>query len=329
MTRQVTLAFQSDKTEAEYAALAVAAESFGFDGVSVFNDLGYQPSLFPLLVMAAHTSRIRLGAACLNPYLTHPVEIAGQVAALDLASAGRAYLGLTRGSWLDRVGVPMDRPLRTLREAVEVVTALLRGDGEEYAGEVFRIAPGFAPRYRTHRDRVDVLLGVWGPRGAELAAGCADEVKLGGCANPDMVALMRSWLASHGGDRVGVVAGAVTMVDEDRAVARRRARAEVAMYLDVVAGLDRTVTVDPELADRLRTLVAAGAHEQAGRLVPDDLLDRFCFAGTPDEVAEHANRLFDAGATRVEFGTPHGTTDRHGVDLLGREVLPRLRAHHG
>ena len=97
------------------------------------------------------------------------------------------------------------------------------------------------------------------------------------------------------------------------------------MYVDVVAALDRTVAVDPELAARLRELVAAGAHEDAGRLIPDELLDRFCFAGTPDDVAEHAQTLFAAGATRVEFGTPHGTTDRHGVDLLGRAVLPRLR----
>jgi 5,10-methylenetetrahydromethanopterin reductase len=97
------------------------------------------------------------------------------------------------------------------------------------------------------------------------------------------------------------------------------------MYVDVVAALDRTVTVDPELSARLRALVTAGGHEEAGRLIPDDLLDRFCFAGTPDDVTEHAHRLFAAGATRVEFGTPHGATDRTGVDLLGRVVLPRLR----
>jgi 5,10-methylenetetrahydromethanopterin reductase len=204
-----------------------------------------------------------------------------------------------------------------LREAVEVVGAILRG--EPYEGAVFR---GVAPRYPVYRDRVDVLIGTWGSRGAEVAAACADEVKLGGCANPDMVALMRSWL---GDAAVGVVAGAVTVVDTDRAVARARARAEVAMYVDVVAALDRTVTVEDELVARLRTLVAAGAHDEAGRLIPDDLLDRFCFAGTPDEVAEHAERLFEAGASRVEFGTPHGTTDRNGVDLLGRLVLPRLR----
>ena len=39
----------------------------------------------------------------LNPYTLHPMEIAGQIAVLDLATHGRAYLGLARGSWLDQL----------------------------------------------------------------------------------------------------------------------------------------------------------------------------------------------------------------------------------
>ncbi|BCJ33637.1 hypothetical protein Athai_11400 [Actinocatenispora thailandica] len=328
---KVSIALQTDKTTAEYAALGAAAESYGFDGVSVFADLGYQPPLGALLTIAAHTSRVRIGAACLNPYLTHPVELAGQLAVLDTASGGRAYLGLARGSWLSRVGVAQDRPLRTLQEAAEVVRYLLAGKTDGYHGEVFAIEPDTALRYPVRRSTVDLLLGVWGPRGAALAGRIADEVKLGGCANPDMVATMRGWLrdsataAGRTADAVGVVAGAVTVVDDDRAAARRLARAEVAMYLDVVARLDPTVEVDPELLRRLGELVAAGAHAEAGALIGDALLDRFCFAGTPDEVAEHAAALLDAGADRIEFGTPHGRTDRHGVDLLGAKVLPRIR----
>src|SRR5215469_3316169 len=87
----VTLGLQTDKSAEDYTRLAVMAESLGFDGISVFHDLGFQPSLFPLLEMARVTTRLRLGAACLNPFLLHPVEIAGQAAALDLVSDGRAY----------------------------------------------------------------------------------------------------------------------------------------------------------------------------------------------------------------------------------------------
>jgi 5,10-methylenetetrahydromethanopterin reductase len=116
-----------------------------------------------------------------------------------------------------------------------------------------------------------------------------------------MVRLMREWI---GNDDVGIVVGAVTVVDEDGDAARARAAEEVAMYLEVVGGLDPTLGLAP------------------GDPVP---LDRFVFAGTPSEVAAHAQRLLDAGAKRVEFGTPQGLTTAGGVDLLCDSVLPLLR----
>jgi 5,10-methylenetetrahydromethanopterin reductase len=327
----VSIALQTDKSAADYARLGLMAEELGFDGVSVFHDLGYQPSLFPLLEIARATSRVRLGAACLNASLLHPYEIAGQVAALDLASAGRAYLGLARGSWLSQVGVEPERPLRRMAEAVEVVQRLLRGDDSGYAGEVFTLAPGMALAYPPQRPEVDLLIGTWGPRGLALAARTADEVKLGGCANPDMVRHARGLLdaacAEIGRDpgTIGIVAGAVTVVDEDAAAARARARREAATYVDVVASLDVTVHVPDEVLRPLREALARGDVEDAGRLLPDDLLDRFTFCGDPAAVAEHAAAVLDAGAIRIELGTPHGRTDDHGIALLGREVLPALR----
>jgi 5,10-methylenetetrahydromethanopterin reductase len=123
-----------------------------------------------------------------------------------------------------------------------------------------------------------------------------------------------------------VVAGAVTVVDEDRDAARAAARREVAMYLDVVAQLDPTVDIDPDLLARLGALVAADDQVAAGALIDDQLLDRFAFAGAPDDVAAQAAALFEAGAARVEFGTPHGLSPAHGIELLGRRVLPALSA---
>ena len=110
--------------------------------LSVFHDLFYQPAIFPLLTMARVTERVRLGPAALNPTTLHPVEIAGQIAALDLASSGRAYAGIVTGSWLDQLGIEEDRPLTRLREAVEVVRRLLAGDTSGFAGEQFTLAPG-------------------------------------------------------------------------------------------------------------------------------------------------------------------------------------------
>ena len=264
--------------------------------LSVFQDLFFPPSIVALTTMARVTEGVRLGPAALNAQTLHPVEIAGQIAALDRASNGRAYLGLVTGAWLDRLGLEEERPLTRLREAVEVVRRLLARDTGGYEGERFTLAPGAGLAYEPLRASVPLMIGTWRPRAAAYARTVADEVKIGGSANPDLVRLMREWL---GADGPRIVIGAVTVVDEDGGAARARAAKEVELYLDVVGALDPTLELKP------------------GEKPP---LDRFTFAGTPDEVAAHAARLRDAGAYRVEFGTPQGS-----LDLLCDRVLPQLR----
>jgi 5,10-methylenetetrahydromethanopterin reductase len=298
---EVGLGLQSDEPPGTYSRLARQAEEAGFDVVTVYHDLLFPPAIAPLLEIAAATQRIRVAPAALNPYTLHPVEIAGQIAALDRVSQGRAFLGLARGAWLDELGIEPLRPLTVLREAIEVVRRLLAGDRSGFEGERFRLAPGSGLRYEPRRRAVPLMLGTWRPRIAAYAGEVAQEVKIGGCANPDMVRLMRRWI---GNDAVAIVVGAVTVVDADGELARERAREEVGMYLAVVGDLDPTLELEP------------------GEPAP---ADRFTIAGTPEDVAAHAQRLFDAGATRVEFGTPQGLTTTKGVELLGNRVLPLLR----
>jgi 5,10-methylenetetrahydromethanopterin reductase len=265
--------------------------------VSVFHDLLYQPAIYPLLTIAGATERVRLGPAALNPSTLHPVELAGQAAALDLASRGRAYLGVAAGAWLDRLGLDERAPVARMREAVEIVRRLFAGDRSGFSGSHFTLAPGSGFEYEPARPRIPLMIGTWRPRMAALAGEVADEVKIGGSANPDMVVRMREWI---GNDEVGVVVGAVTVVDEDGHAARERARQEVEMYLEVVGELDPTI-------------------------VGPAPLEKFTIAGTPEEVAAHARELYEAGVKRVEFGTPQGLTTARGVELLCDHVLPLLR----
>ncbi len=297
---EIGLALQTNKHPLEYVALAEMAEAGGFDVISVIHDLLFQPAIVPLVLIARATERVRLGPAALNPYTLHPVEIAGQMAALDLVSNGRAYLGLAQGAWLDQVGLREGQSLSALREAVEVVRRVLAGDRSGFRGRRFTLAPGAGLNYQPLRPSLPLMIGTWGRRTARFAGAVADEVKIGGCANPDMVRLMRQWI---GNDRTRIVVGAVTVVDEDGRAARERARAEVGMYLDVVRDLDPTLDLRP------------------GEPAP---LDRFSLAGTPEEVAGHARRLLEAGAARVEFGPPQGLTTEEGLRLLCERVLPSL-----
>ena len=319
---ELGLALQTDKPVGAYAALARAAEDAGFDVVTVFNDLWFQPALPALLEIAAATRRVRVGPSCLNPFTVHPVELAGQTAALDRASRGRAFLGLAAGAWLESLRIDRSSPAAAIAEAWEIVRRLLAGDDSGFAGTRFSLPAGAKLLYEVERAEVPLLVGTWSPRLAAFAGTAAQELKAGGSANPALVPVLRERIGSDG---VGIVLGAVTVVDEDGDRARAAARREVAMYVDVVGALDPTTPAEPELLERIRALVAADRHDEAGALLSDDVLARFAFAGTPAEVAAQAEAVLDAGALRVDFGTPHGIDERHGVELLCGEVLPRLR----
>lgn len=329
--RRVSIALQGNKTHREYAALARLVEDLGFDMLSIYADLGYQPAIGPLIAAAEATSRLALGPAALNPYLLHPVEIANQIAYLDRLSGGRAYLGLVRGAWLDQLGIEDDRPIARMREAVSLINHLLRGDEEPFAGKLYRLPTGKLFNFPITRPVVPLMIGSWGPKLLEFAGEVADEVKIGGSTNPALVATIRKHLAigeTRAGRAIGstgIVFGAVTAIDEDGPAARAHVRREAALYIPVVAPLDPTVSLDPEMLKRMADLVASGAIEQAGNLIPDDILDRFAFSGSPDQIARQAEALIEAGASRIEFGTPHGFTDEGGILLLGKHVLPRLR----
>ncbi len=368
VNQHVSIAFQTDKPLAAYGPLAADVERHGFDGITVYNDMLYQPAWLPLLEIARATNRVAIGVAAVNPFTCHPINIAGNIALIDEAANGRAYLGVARGSWLDFIGVEPKRAVTGLREALHCVRHLLRQSKEPLAGDLYPLAGGDTLRWSILRSEIPFLLGTWGAATIHACINEISEIKIGGSANPAVIPHFRGLIdeatkaasnphtqtpppalpASREGDtrpsrareggqegvddytadhphNVGICIGAVCVVDEDGNAARAHVKREVALYLPVVAKLDPTVNLDPELVSRLQQAADQYDFDGAARLISDDLLKRFAFAGTPDEVATHAAALFDAGATRVEFGTPHGLTPETGLHLLGTRVLPALK----
>jgi alkanesulfonate monooxygenase SsuD/methylene tetrahydromethanopterin reductase-like flavin-dependent oxidoreductase (luciferase family) len=83
----------------------LAAEALGYESVWVaehhFNDYGLCPAPQVLAsFLAARTSRIRLGMGVSLLPLHHPVDLAEQLAVLDVVSGGRLDVGIGRGGTL-------------------------------------------------------------------------------------------------------------------------------------------------------------------------------------------------------------------------------------
>ncbi len=334
MAREISIAFQTDKTPAQYIALAQLVNQYPFDAVTVYCDAPFQPSFGPLLLMAPHITRARLGPAAISPSRIHPLDMAAETALLAQLAQGRVYLGIARGAWLAEHGIPeLTPPLQTIREAIEVVQYMLSGQSGGYQGQLYQIAEHVTAPYPLPTQKIPLLIGTWGQKLSALAGELADEVKVGGSANPALVPIIQQYIAA--GEQkvgrpigsVGVVMGAVTVADDDREQARYAARRSVALYLPVVAPLDPTVNIEPELIDRLRQHVNRHEYDEAARLISDDVLDRFAFAGNANDLIQQAEKLFEAGAHRIEFGTPHGLTKPEvGIRILGEQVSPALNS---
>lgn len=325
---KLSIAFQTNKQLAHYAELAELVERYAFDTITLYEDLMFQPAWQPLLVMAQHTRRVRLGPAIVSPYLRHPAVIAGEFALLNEAARGRAYLGLGRGAFLEALAMEQPRPIATVRETIEMVRRLLQGARHPYEGEIFQATENAYLRWEPPYRELPILIGTWGPKMAALAGRVAQEVKVGGCWNPDFVPLMRNYIARgvreagrEEGD-VGIVLGAVTVVSEDRAEAEALARREVAMYLPVVIRLDPTLQVEEGERQAVEAAIARGDEAGVAAAIGNATLRRLACFGTPEDIIAQIETLAQAGVSRVEFGTPHGRDEAAAIQLLGERVAP-------
>lgn len=324
------ISFQSDKSIPEYRALADAVADYPFETASIYQDLLFQPPWPGLFQFAERTSSPLVGCAVVNPYLTHPILVAGHLAMLDDMSRGRAYLGVGRGAFLDAIGVAQPRPLRAIRETVEITQRFLSGDREPYDGEIFKASADAYLRFPIPSRRLPVMIGGWGPKTLALAGEIGDMAKVGGCANPDSIATFRGYL-DKGAARAGrdpkdvrLMFGTVTVVDRDAAIAESVARQNVAMYVGVTGRMDPGYEMPEDEMKAVESALEKGDETAAGAALSKETLGRFCTYGTPKDIIAHMEHLFDAGLDLFEFGTPHGVDEGDAIRLLGEEVLPHF-----
>ncbi len=326
----IGISFQSDKSLRRYRELAAIVDRYDFETVSVYQDLFFQPPWPALLQFAELTRKPLLGPAVVNPYLTHPVLVAANLALLDEVSGGRAYLGVGRGAFFDAIAAPQPRPLTAMRETVELVQRLLTGDRTPYHGKMFHASEKAYLKFAIPGRRLPVMIGGWGERTVRLAGEIADVLKVGGTANPESAAWFRRRLdegarkAGRDPEEVRLCFGAVTVIDRDRDVAEDLARRKASMYVAVAGRLDPVFDPPEGELEALDAAIDAGDEEAAARALAPETLRKVCCFGTADDIALHLQEMFDAGVDLFELGTPHGVDEAAAVRLLGEEVLPRF-----
>ena len=304
----------------DVAAYARQAEEEGFDAVLVSSHYNNRDPAIALGEIARTTSDVELGPAAANPYDTHPVKLASQVATLDERSDGRALLGIGAGdrSTLSALGIEHDRPLRRVLESFRVARDLWAGKTVTHEG-TFRTSDA-ALDYE--RGSIPVYVGAQGPHMLRMSGKHADGA-LVNASHPDdlawSVARIEEGLAERpdGSDEFDATAFASVSVAADGERAREAARPPVAF---IVAGaappvLDRHA-IDAERASAIGEALESGAFTEAFEAVTPAMIEAFSIAGTPETVEEKIDDALDH-VDSVVCGSPIGPDRNAAISLLG------------
>jgi probable F420-dependent oxidoreductase len=310
------------ETLEELAAAARAAEEAGAEVVWV-PEL-HRSATVSAAALAGATTTARVGTAIALAFTRSPMVTALEALDLDELSGGRFVLGL--GSGVKRLNedwhnARWGKPVGHLRETVRYLRHFWEhcGTGEpmilEGEHEPMRIV-GYQRPFPVTRTRIPVYLAAVGPAMTRLAAEIGDgwishelcsPAYLAGRILPEIEAGLAKAPGKKRGD-LDLVVSAACSVDEDPALARRRAAGLVGFYASVRSYADFFAFHD--LAAEQEAVIEAfrggrGA-DHLGDVVTDRMVDALTLAGTRDEVRERI-AAYEGLADTVKLTPPtHG-----------------------
>ena len=287
------------------------AEQRGFEAVWQADSRLVRDAVVPMAAFAACTETIRIGSGVVDCWTRNPARLASTFSTLDDLAPGRIILGI--GAWWEplatKVGVHRHRSLKAMRETVEACRALLADETVTYDGEFVHldgVELDYVYQERRPKD-VPIYIGATGDRMLELTGEIADGVVLNYLVSPEYNRRAMDRLAdgeARAGrsvddlDRPQLV---VCSVAETRAEALDGARLMVTQYLGQQPHIMKASGVPESLLEEIgRVLTWPATHEQveaASKLVPDEIVQMICAAGTADEVREKVAQYMADGCT--------------------------------
>ncbi len=148
-------------------------EAAGFDSLWMPNIFGLD-AISTMAIIGRETRSLRLGTAVTPTYPRHPVAMAQQALTTQAAAGNRFCLGIGLSHKMvieDMFGLSYEQPARHMREYLEVLMPLLRGEQVAHSGELFRVNARFAV---PGAEPLPVVVAALGPKMLEIAGTLAD-----------------------------------------------------------------------------------------------------------------------------------------------------------
>jgi probable F420-dependent oxidoreductase len=311
------------------------AEREGFEyGWTYDSHVLWQDSIPTLALAAKATERIKLGHMVTNPGTREPTVVASAYATLHDISNGRMVMGIGRGDSARRyIGQP---PVKVARfeEALKMIKPFMNGEPVHWNDtdiELGWVRPELPP--------IEMHVAGYGPRVLAVAGRVGDGVIIQ-LADPDIIQwtmdTARAAAAEAGRDPAALkcIVCAPTHISDDLAAAREQVRWFPAMVSNHVRDLIARYGADGQVVPRALTdYVPTETHydydehsrvgARHGAFVSDEICDRFCVLGTPEQAIEKLTELEQIGVDQFNIYLMTEGQERT-LETYGREILPRF-----
>jgi len=312
----------------EHEQLVRLVEGLGFDFIGAGQhfltpELRYYQPISYLSYFAAITRSLRLATGILLLPLHNPVDIAEQVATLDIVSGGRAVMGVGLGyadHEFQAFGVDRSARVTRFEESLEVIRAIWSGEAGKHEGAHFSIpslATGVLP---VQRPGPPIWSAGQTAAAVRRAARTADAWYVPPfVTHAELIELVRVFGAER--ERAGRPAAVELPVRREMVIADTTAEALAGAAARVDSRMATYVKWGMGQDYRADSLTGAAEADLRGRFI----------LGTPEECAEQLDELRAAtGMTHFALkpqwpGLAHEEAVRQ-VTRFGDQVVPLLQA---
>lgn len=287
------------------------AEEQGFEAIWQAESRLVRDAIVPMAAYASVTERIKIGSGVINNWTRNIGLLASTFLTLDDLAPGRIICGI--GAWWDplaeNVGIDRRKPLKAMRETVEVLRRLLNMERVTFEGEFHQVKGielDIVHGRKEPRD-VPIYIGATGPQMLKLTGEIADGVVLNYCVPPayndDALEQLEQGARESGRslddlDRPQLI---VCSVDQDGERALETSRELLTQYLAQQPHIARASGVEKGVVEQIQSILGWPAtHEEirkAKHLVPDALVQRITASGTPQDARRKVQEYLDHGCT--------------------------------
>ncbi len=323
---------QCDAPSARTVHLAKLAEAYGFSHLWTFDShiLWQEPYVLYSRILN-ETKRITVGPMVTNPATRDWAVTASTYATLNEAYGNRTVCGIGRGDSAVRVSGGRPTTLATLRESIHVIRELANSRPVEYDGRTLQFpwSTGSA---------LEVWVAAYGPKALALTGEVADGFILQ-LADLDiaewMIGSVRRAAEAAGRDpaAVKICVAAPAYVGTDHQHMRDQCRWFGGMVGNHVADIVARYGADGQVPQALTDYIAGrqgydyNEHGRAGNthadFVTDEIVDRFCILGTPEEHLAKLRRLAELGVDQFAGYLQHDNKEDT-MRVYGEKIIPQL-----